>query len=265
MSTLTGNQIKDTYQGLLKLADSSTGITNSFQAIQDGLGNNTGVRIRENQLEAPNFPGFHALKGSYYGMNIGTTAPQQMASGLQNIILATPFYDPGVYSYSGAIYNVVTQTSTSDIVEFGIYTSQMLNPDGLFPHEPIITGLTADTATTGVKTITFPSNISMSGYGGGVYWIVFKVSNSGVQPTIRFGGIFQASNNPVLFASSIYGHCASVAGLPTLSTPLRTNGNFQIFSGQTTFDNPFPTDLNSKQSTVLGVNGTTLALSLLPV
>ena len=45
MSALTGNQIKDTYQGLLKLADSTTGITSSFQAVQDGLGNDTGLRI----------------------------------------------------------------------------------------------------------------------------------------------------------------------------------------------------------------------------
>ena len=50
MSTLTGQQINQTYKGLLKLDDSSTGITQNLQAIQDGLGNNTGLQIKQNQV-----------------------------------------------------------------------------------------------------------------------------------------------------------------------------------------------------------------------
>lgn len=44
MSNLTGQQIQNTYEGLLNLEDSTTGITSNLQAIQDGLGNNTGDR-----------------------------------------------------------------------------------------------------------------------------------------------------------------------------------------------------------------------------
>ena len=40
MSTLFGNNISQTYQGLIKLADSTTGVTSTTQSFQDGLGNN---------------------------------------------------------------------------------------------------------------------------------------------------------------------------------------------------------------------------------
>lgn len=48
MGTLTGQQINNTYDGLLKLSDSTTGITSTFQAIEDGLGNNTGGGFSNN-------------------------------------------------------------------------------------------------------------------------------------------------------------------------------------------------------------------------
>ncbi len=57
MPTLSGQTIQSTYQGLLKLANSTSGITSTPQQIQDGLGNDTGTRIATNFLSAPNvFP-----------------------------------------------------------------------------------------------------------------------------------------------------------------------------------------------------------------
>jgi hypothetical protein len=60
MSNLTGQQINQTYPGLLNLETSTTGITENLQAIQDGLGNNTGLRIATNQLEVPNIQSFYS-------------------------------------------------------------------------------------------------------------------------------------------------------------------------------------------------------------
>ena len=57
MSTLTGQQINLTYPGLLNLETSTTGITSNPQQIQDGLGNNTGIKIATNYLTAPNVLG----------------------------------------------------------------------------------------------------------------------------------------------------------------------------------------------------------------
>ena len=256
MSTLTGNQIKNTYQGLLKLDNSSTGITQNLQSIQDGLGNNTGLRITENQLEVPNLQGFVPLKGQYYGSGFSNLSSTQMASGTQNVIIAAPFIDKAVFSYSALTYHLVSGTSTSDTCEAAIYTSQMINPYGLFPSEPIISGLTiTTTGSTGQKTVVFPSNISMSGYGGGLYWVVFKVSNGGVQPTVRFGAGALAQ------IQGQYGMFQTLTP-NQYSNTLRLQPSWQVFSGQTTFDNPFGTDLVSKQSTTSTIAGSALGMIL---
>lgn len=256
MSALTGNQIKDTYQGLLKLADSSTGITQNFQAVQDGLGNNTGVRFAIDQFEAPNLVGFVNLKAQYYGSGFQAAAGNQLAAGTQNIIMAYPFYDKGLYEYSALTFNLITASTTSDTCEAAIYTTQMINPYGIFPNEPIISGITIPTTgSLGQRTVAFPSNISMSGYGSGVYWVVFKISNAGVQPSVRFGsGAAVASLN-------MYGQIASVAA-NTYTQAFRLNGNFMAFSGKTTFDNPFGTNLPSLQSTSQNIVGSNLGMIL---
>lgn len=254
MSTLTGNQIKDTYQGLLKLADSTTGITQNLQAIQDGLGNNTGVRIAQDQIEAPNIPSFVPLKSRFYGSGLQNTNANQYAAGIQGTILATPFQDGGDYSYSAITFNTTTQTSTSDTVEFAFYTTQMINPFGLFPHTPIISGITADTTTTGLKTFVFPSPISFSGYGGGLYFLVYKISNAGVQPTWRPGTANPAATNQ----PQIYGFIQSFTPLTYQAQSIRVNnpaGTMMVFSGLTTFDNPYSNTINTAQSTSTSVAG----------
>lgn len=256
MSALTGNQIKNSYQGLLKLADSSTGITQNLQAIQDGLGGNTGLRLAINQLEAPNIPSYVPLKGQYYGAGYAVIAPQANAAGTQNIILAIPFYDPGQYEYSAMTYNVVSATTSSDTVEAALYTSQLANPYGLCPYEPVISGLTIDVATSGIKTLTFPSNISFSGYGAGIYWMVWKITNSGVTPTLRFGGNVPQPG----FAFQVYGLTEGVNGAYNVGP--RNNTNSHVYTGTTTFQNPYPPSLPTTQSTTTTVQTTNLGFLL---
>jgi hypothetical protein len=255
MSSLFNTQIKDTYQGLLKLADSSTGITENLQAIQDGLGNNTGLRIGIDTFEAPNIPSYIPLKAQYYGAGFANANATQYPAGSQGIILATAFQDGGEYSYSAISFNTTTQTSTSDTVDFAIYTSQMINPNGLFPHTQIVSGITADTTTTGLKTFVFPTPISFSGYGGGVYFLVYKISNGGVQPTWRPG---QNQGGNIGVATQIYGVHLTTSALTYGSTPIRYNNtgfNYMAFSGLTTFDNPYSNTINTLQSTSTTLTG----------
>jgi hypothetical protein len=254
MSALTGNQIKNTYQGLLKLEDSSTGITQNLQAVEDGLGNNVGLRLAQGQLESDNIPSFIPLKAQYYGSGYVLTSPAQFGAGTQNVILASPFYDNGNYSYSAISIYTSTATSTSDTVELALYTSQMINPNGLFPHTPILSGITADTTTQGQKTFVFPSNISFSGYGAGFYWLVFKISNSGVQPTWRPGQGFTSGTQQ---SSLILGN-AQLFNNSFSFLPIRANNtasSFQVFSGTTTFNNPFSSSLNTTQSSTTSFTG----------
>lgn len=257
MSTLTGQAIKDTYEGLLKLDDSTNGITSTLQPIQDGLGNNTGLRIKTDQLEIPNVQTFINQKARFYGSGFGNTTGTQQLNGAQNIILAYPFQDRGLYSFSALTYNLTTVTSTSDTCEAAIYTSQIINPFGLFPFQPIISGITIPTTgSLGQRTVVFPSSISMSGFGGGVYFLVYKISNSGVQPTVRFG------NGATAPTAGFYGQIQSLT-TNTFGQQFRFNGNqYMAFSGQTTFDNPFGTDLASKQSTLTTFTANNLGIIL---
>jgi hypothetical protein len=256
MASLSGQTIQSTYPGLLKLETATTGITSNLQSIQDGLGNNTGLRISTTQLESDNIPSFVPLKARYYGGGFNNITGAQYSAGIQNTILATPFYDNGNYSYSAISINVGTQTSTSDTLEFAIYTSQMINPNGLFPHTPIISGLTADVSSTGIKTVSFGSDISMSGYGAGLYWLVYKISNSGVQPTFRPC----ANQQPSLLNQITFPIYGPVLGFTTntyqnFNRYNNTQNQFQSFSGLTTFDNPYSNTINTTQSTSTNLTG----------
>jgi hypothetical protein len=262
MSTLSGQTIQSTYQGLLKLANSTTGITSNLQAIEDGLGNNTGVRITTNQLESANIPSYIPLKGRYYGGGFSNVSANQMANGTQNIIIANPFYDLGQYSYSAMSYNVVTATSTSDSVEFAIYTAQQTE-NGLFPHAPIMSGMTlTGLTTTGVKDFVFSSNLSFSGYGAGLYFSVFKISNSGVQPTVRFGGP-TGGNNIATVGNVILGFSKTPSiNQYQFTTPLNGGITSLVLSGQTTFDNPFSSTIYTTQSINNNILGSGLGFIL---
>lgn len=255
MSSLTGQQINQTYQGLLKLENSTTGITQNFQNVQDGLGNNTGVRFATNIFQAPNLLSMVPLKAQYYGNGYQTTAGSQFNSAFQGVIAANMFYDNSQFSYSAISFNVITATTSSDTFEFAIYTSQLINPNGLYPYQPIVSGLTVNVASTGIKTVTFPSNISMSGYGAGIYFLVFKISNAGVQPTVRFGA---TNMSPVFqqFNSMIYGQTAVLGGGYS-PIGIRNNGagSGLVFSGLTTFDNPYAGNIDTLQSTTTTITG----------
>tara|TARA_R100000329_G_scaffold142514_1_gene125991 strand:- start:346 stop:1203 length:858 start_codon:yes stop_codon:yes gene_type:complete len=51
MATLSGNAIKDSYQGLLKTSDNAA-ISSSLKTIQDGAGNDTGISLSSTTLRA---------------------------------------------------------------------------------------------------------------------------------------------------------------------------------------------------------------------
>jgi len=190
MSTLTGQQIKDTYDGLLKLADSTTGITSSYQQIQDGLGNDTNTRISTQGIISPNVVGINNLKPDYTGTGFNLGAGGASSANTQGRVLYYPFYDTGIYSYSAVSYNLGTLSSTSDIVTMAFYSMQQVPLVGVAPKDLIMSGITIDSvapAVTGVKTTLLPSTLTFSGTGSGFYIVAFFVSNAGVTPTVRYG------------------------------------------------------------------------------
>jgi hypothetical protein len=185
MSSLTSTQINNTYPGLLKLEDSTSGLTNSFQTIQDGLGNNLPLKVKDGQIQGQNIFSFGYFVPDYEGTGFINTAGQ-FPAGSQNKLVATAFYNPGLNSFSAITYRVQTATTSSDTAELAFYNTQFVPGLGLQPKDLIMSGINLDTASTGLKTTALPSTLSFSAYGSGIYFAVIKISNSGVQPTIRY-------------------------------------------------------------------------------
>jgi hypothetical protein len=186
MANLTGQQIQNTYPGLLNLATATAGITSSYQQIQDGLGNNTNTRISTSGIISPNLVGINNLKPDYAGPGFLTTGVAPVAN-TQNRVLYQLFYDPGVYSYSAITYNVNTLTSTSDVATIAFYSLQQVPLYGVAPKDLLMSGITLTTNSTGVKTTTLPSTLSFSGTGSGWYVMAIIISNAGnVTPTWRY-------------------------------------------------------------------------------
>ena len=94
MADLSSLPINTSYPGVLNLETATTGITQSIQALQDGLGNNTGVKIAEDRFEGSNiFNVYRPAAAKYYGNGIGTTATPP--AGSQNVLSSIFFYDNG--------------------------------------------------------------------------------------------------------------------------------------------------------------------------
>lgn len=194
MPTLSGQTIQSTYQGLLKLADSTSGITSTPQQIQDGLGNNTGTSIATNFLSAPNvFPMNPSVNFTpdYMGPGFGSTGITPQANQ-QNKLNAFLFYDSGKYAYSAITYSIISATTSTDVVDVAFYNTQYSDSTGVIPYQLIMSGITLSTSPGGsfFSQTNLPSTLSFSGSGGGFYYMVMKISNAGVTPTIRYG------NNP---------------------------------------------------------------------
>jgi len=189
MSSLTGQQINQTYKSLLKLSDSSTGVTSTLQAVEDGLGNNTGVQLATNLLTAPNLVSIPGFLPDYMGNGVQSTAGGAMNTSAFNKLQYNYFYDSGLYSYSAVTLNLSQVTSTSDVVELLIYSLQWVPTIGIAPKDLIMSGISiTSTGSTGLVTTALPSTLSFSGTGGGFYIYALYVQNSGVAPTVRYGG-----------------------------------------------------------------------------
>jgi len=150
------------------------------------LGNDTNTRISNNNIQSKTIMSYNNLKPDFMGPGFLTTSAAATA-GSQNKVLYYLFYESGIYSYSAITYNIISATTTSDVVTMTFYTPQNVPTIGLSPKDLIMSGITLTSNSTGVVTTTLPSTLSFSGTGGGFYIAAFIYSNSGVTPTIRYG------------------------------------------------------------------------------
>lgn len=205
MATLSGQTIQDTYDGLLKLEDSTNPISSSLQNIQDGLGNNTGFRIAQNQLFHRQLTFSDNFKPDYGGVGIVNSFTSFSSfSGMQNKLVAQPFYDSGLYTYSSITYYLAFATTRPDTVNVAFYDSQFVDGVGLAPKNLIMSGISLNVSTTGMTETALPSNLTFTG-GQQYYFMCFIVSNSGVTPNVQYRTTGDAPTGSGL-TNAVYGN-----------------------------------------------------------
>ena len=192
MATLSGQTIQNTYDGLLKLEDSTNGITSSLQNVEDGLGNDTGLKISTTRISHPSVFSLNHYKPEYMGNGFDTNNIP-FGNSTQNILRYSLFMDSNYWSYSAITIQVRTATTTDDTIELAFYSSQYVDTYGVVPKDLIMSGITFTGLTsTGLNTVTLPSHLSFSAQTNGIHFVVFKVINAGVNPTVRVGRAIQS-------------------------------------------------------------------------
>jgi hypothetical protein len=195
MGTLSGQTIQDTYDGLLKLEDSTNAITSSPQFIQDGLGNNTNMKIGTNIFSSSNtVPMGGEWIPQYVGPGYRVTATAWNAN-TQNKILYYPFYDAGQFAYSAMTVQIITASNNGTSLDLAFYDSQYIPGLGIAPKDLVLSGISIASSVSGLTTVAFASNMSYSGTGGGFKCAVLKLSNSGATPNFNITQDRQFSNS----------------------------------------------------------------------
>jgi hypothetical protein len=222
MSTLSNQQINQSFQGLLKLADSSTGITQTLQSVQDGLGNDTGVRMGLNFFESPTQLTYSPLGQSTCGIGINSTGAGTANTNV-NKLYGHFFFAQKGETYTGLTVSVGTIAAGDDTLEFALYTVGRSDRYGITPKDLVMSGMTlstSDLSTTGLKTMTLPTPLIFP--ESGVYFLASLVQSTGT-PAVRLRGVFSTTVLSVSSAllNSMYG--------PVLDTT--SVGYFNAFQG----------------------------------
>jgi hypothetical protein len=195
MGTLSGQTIQNTYDGLLKLEDSTNPITSSPQFIQDGLGNNTNMKIGTNIFSSSNtVPMGGEWIPEFVGPGYRITATAWNAD-TQNKILYYPFYDAGQFAYSAMTVSINSVSNNGTSLDLAFYDTQYIPGLGIAPKDLVLSGISIASSVSGLTTVTFASNMSYSGTGGGFKCAVLKLSNSGATPNFNITQDRQFSNN----------------------------------------------------------------------
>jgi hypothetical protein len=226
MSALTSQQINLSYQGLIKLEDSTTGITSTFQNLQDGLGGNTGLKISTNGIAGANSYNFYKpSEGQYYGTGFSSSAVSPANNG--NYLIILPFWDNGVSSYSAFTVTCLTADPT-ETLEFSIYSARYVDFYGYVPYQKILGEITVTgTTTTGLKEMVLGSNFSLSGTGPGVYFVIQRYNASTANPNLRFGVPVLGGLQTILPLQFQTGFVYNIAGTAAIS-PIINNGTSTV-------------------------------------
>jgi hypothetical protein len=197
MATLSGQTIQNTYQGLLKLDDSSQGVTSTLQPLQDGLGNNVGGAQYNNEVFKTTSNLYQTpYKFKYYGPGLNISFASLPAIYYDSIDNYVPnyYYDNGLYSYSAITFfpQVAAPIGELNLYEFAIYDATVSPTLGIIPNNRLTPVITLDTTQPfGFYTIPFPTNIKIT---TGIYFVVWHIWNNGLPPSYTLKAISTTSS-----------------------------------------------------------------------
>jgi len=173
-----------------QLGVSTTADDGSWLVLNDSTNTTTSRITRQDLLSGSSVvQAYQEQVSTSYGVGITTGAGVAAIAGSQDRLQSLAFYDRGNIVYSAITIGVGTITSTSDTTEFGIYTSQTLQDgSGIQPKDQIVylgSLSSGDLGSTGFKTLTFPTPMSLG--NPGVYFLCSVTSNPGnTTPSVRY-------------------------------------------------------------------------------
>ena len=172
MSTLFGNNISQTYQGLIKLADSTTGVTATTQSLQDGLGNNIPIQVSNTTV---NISGSFLVNGQPVSIETGSFATtgsntfigNQTITGSLTVFSGNTTLGNTIISGSligntvnGGLIKIQTEANRSGSVQFNITGSNQISQSNF------VFGIAgpASVTQTGSIILSVSNNIILNGF-----------------------------------------------------------------------------------------------------
>jgi hypothetical protein len=203
MSTLYGNNISQTYQGLIKLSNSTTGVTSVTQSLQDGLGNNIPIQVSQTQVN---------ISGSFYINNVPITNGTNGTSGTS-----------GAAGSSGSSGTSGASGSSGSTGSSGTDGSSGTSGDSLFALTGSIWNTTNDLGITGSLNINgnITANSASFTYLETIYETASVIYSSGSN---QFG---DASND----TQTLFGTIKIPTGPVDITGSLTVNGDQYISNG----------------------------------
>jgi hypothetical protein len=115
MGQLTNLYVSSSYQGLLKLTDSTTGLTPTLQTVQDGLGGNSPLQISQTEV---NISGTFTVNGAPVSINTGSLVS---TSSFNAYTSSVDLHLAGLDVETGSLQNQIN--SKLNTSSFNSYTS----------------------------------------------------------------------------------------------------------------------------------------------
>ena len=139
------------------------------------------------------------------------------------------------------------------------FNNSYLDTYGIAPYQKL-TEVNIITTSTGLKTATFPSPLSFSATGAGIYWVVFRY-NTAASPVLRLAGVansnFALSTNWLNYSNlGLVYNTAGTAIMQSFRVNSTTSNLLGMVLNTATFPNPMTsTQLDTITSTTVSTPG----------